>query len=80
MRTPLSPVFLLLFPVSFSALVLVAERAALWWRGLRNRLYGIRRGRRAGLPTLRDETVRQVADLVEGELSPGPPTHDGVVS
>jgi glycerol-3-phosphate O-acyltransferase/dihydroxyacetone phosphate acyltransferase len=66
--------FLLLFPISFSALVLVAERGALWWRGLRNRLYGIRRGRRAGVPELRDRTVRAVADLVEAELSTGSAT------
>ncbi|MGI9577048.1 MAG: 1-acyl-sn-glycerol-3-phosphate acyltransferase, partial [Microthrixaceae bacterium] len=60
--------FLVLFPISFGALVLVAERAALWWRGLRNKLYGVRRGRRAGLSELRADTVQGVADLVNAEL------------
>ncbi len=58
----------LLFPISFSALILVAERAALWWRGLRNRLWGARRGRRVGLRSDRDQLVSMVGAEVSAAL------------
>ncbi len=45
-----------MLPVTFAALVAVAERAQLWRRGLRNRLFGIR--------SAADELARQRADVV----------------
>ncbi len=64
--------FLILFPITFSALVLVAERAHLWWRGLRNRLFSLRRGRGATMHARRDRVVGIVADQVLDDLEGRP--------
>lgn len=60
--------FAVLYPTTFAALLLVTERAALWWRGLRNRLFSLRRGATEGLDRRRERVVSAVTVEVLGTL------------
>ena len=55
-------------PVSFAALVAVAERAQLWMRGLRNRVFGIRHSL-TELARQRQQVVELVSDEITSALA-----------
>ncbi len=68
--------FALLFPITFIALIIVAERTLLWRRGLQNRVFARRRGAPA-LKDQRDLIVSLVADDVLTGLEQSVPTAAG---